>query len=153
MPSCSIEGCENDAVARSWCPKHWARWRRTGDPLATKMPSRGLSAPDRFWGLVDRGSVLSDFAPELGPCWIFRGTPSKRYGLFTDVVGHTVQAHVYAWNLLNGPVASGLYLDHLCMVKKCVKVTADVDGPAHLEPVEPRENSLRYQRSLQRVAA
>ncbi len=31
--SCSVEGCDREAVARGWCPTHWARWRKHGDPL------------------------------------------------------------------------------------------------------------------------
>lgn len=29
---CSIADCGNKAVARGWCSKHWARWRKHGDP-------------------------------------------------------------------------------------------------------------------------
>lgn len=30
---CSIEGCEGPAFGHGWCQKHYARWRRNGDPL------------------------------------------------------------------------------------------------------------------------
>lgn len=29
---CSVEDCDNPARGRGWCPKHYARWRRNGDP-------------------------------------------------------------------------------------------------------------------------
>lgn len=29
---CSIEGCESRVLARSWCSKHYNRWRNHGDP-------------------------------------------------------------------------------------------------------------------------
>jgi hypothetical protein len=32
--TCSIDGCEREAIARGWCVLHWGRWRRNGDPLA-----------------------------------------------------------------------------------------------------------------------
>lgn len=37
MPNttCSIEGCVSRAHARSFWPKHYQRWRATGDPLVT----------------------------------------------------------------------------------------------------------------------
>lgn len=31
--TCSIEGCERPAKARTWCNTHYERWRRHGDPL------------------------------------------------------------------------------------------------------------------------
>ena len=33
---CSVEGCEGRATTRGWCPKHYTRWKVTGDPLKTK---------------------------------------------------------------------------------------------------------------------
>ena len=29
---CSVVGCEKLAVTRGFCPKHYQRWRRNGDP-------------------------------------------------------------------------------------------------------------------------
>jgi hypothetical protein len=29
---CSVPDCQNPAHARGWCRKHYARWRRYGDP-------------------------------------------------------------------------------------------------------------------------
>lgn len=45
-------------------------------------------------------------------------------------------AHVFNWELTNGPVPSGLELDHLCRVPRCV-------NPDHLEPVTCAENQQR----------
>lgn len=44
--------------------------------------------------------------------------------------------HRFVYELLVGPIAEGLQLDHLCRVRDCV-------NPAHLEPVTARENALR----------
>lgn len=30
---CSVEDCDRPAHCRGWCPSHWSRWRRHGDPL------------------------------------------------------------------------------------------------------------------------
>lgn len=39
---CSINGCTQESAARSYCKKHWARWKKHGDPLkgvkAAPMP-------------------------------------------------------------------------------------------------------------------
>ena len=39
-PQCSIDGCADSLLARGWCGKHYARWRRHGDPLVA-VPSAG----------------------------------------------------------------------------------------------------------------
>lgn len=31
-PPCSMPDCDKLSVARGWCPKHWLRWRKYGDP-------------------------------------------------------------------------------------------------------------------------
>lgn len=38
MPNgtCSVDGCEHPARSRGWCKKHYAQWRRTGDPTAVR---------------------------------------------------------------------------------------------------------------------
>lgn len=44
---CSVEGCESTATTRGWCPKHYTRWKATGDPLAKKRVGRppGIRRP------------------------------------------------------------------------------------------------------------
>lgn len=31
-PTCSVDGCEQIAVGRGWCNRHYLRWRKHGDP-------------------------------------------------------------------------------------------------------------------------
>ncbi|API54848.1 hypothetical protein BMW22_15850 [Rhizobium leguminosarum] len=45
-------------------------------------------------------------------------------------------AHRFAYEFLAEEVSDGLQLDHLCRVRNCA-------NPNHLEPVTPRENTLR----------
>lgn len=82
---------------------------------------------DAFEARVDRS----------GECWIWTGdvNPVNGYGQFS-VRRRTYRAHRLAWQLWRGPIPDGLFLDHLCRVRRCV-------NPAHLEPVTHDENMRR----------
>ena len=101
------------------------------------MVTKRIPPEIRFYSHVVEGEV-PDYAPELGPCLLWTGH-APRYGHFVVETTRTPvrkQAHVYAYELVHGPVKKGLVLDHLCRVKRCVRVS-------HLEPVTNRENTLR----------
>lgn len=86
-----------------------------------------LALPERITSKID--------TQESG-CWLWMGTLSTRgYGrLWCD--GKVRQAHRVVYEILVGPIPSGLQLDHLCRVRRCV-------NPQHLEPVTNRENGRR----------
>lgn len=73
--------------------------------------------------------------PDTG-CWLWTaGKGSRGYGqFFFD--GSVVMAHRFAYAVLRGPIPDGLQIDHLCRVRHCV-------NPDHMEPVTPKENTLR----------
>lgn len=123
--TCSINDCEQAAICRGWCTKHYQRWRKNGEPIAT----RRIVGDDiaRFWSHVDKTEN----------CWLWTGSHGL-YGVFRigGRDGHNIGAHRYAYELLVGPIPGGMQLDHLCRVKLCV-------NPDHLEVVTPRENTLR----------
>jgi hypothetical protein len=71
------------------------------------------------------------------PCHIWQhSVNNKGYGRVVIDCKERL-AHVDAWERVNGPVPTGLELDHLCLVKPCV-------NPDHLEAVTHRENMRRY---------
>ena len=69
-------------------------------------------------------------------CWNWTGATRTGYGLFsikTDGGWKNIQAHRAAYELANGPIGEGLYIDHICHNKACVK-------PAHLREVTQKQN-------------
>lgn len=76
----------------------------------------------RFWPNVNREGPPPAHLPHLGPCALWLGDLSTHgYGRFS-VGGKHIQAHVYAWELANGPVPDGLCVLHRCDVRACVRV-------------------------------
>lgn len=69
-------------------------------------------------------------------CWIWTGALDRRdgYGRFYDGVSN-VAAYAFAYEFENGPVPSGMVLDHLCRERRCV-------NPTHLRIVTNAENVL-----------
>lgn len=90
----------------------------------------------RLWAKVNKNGPVPDYAPHLGPCWLWTAHRSSHgYGR-VGVDGKGRQAHRVVYELLVGPIPDGMQLDHLCRVRHCV-------NPAHVEPVTPRENYRR----------
>jgi hypothetical protein len=82
---------------------------------------------------------LSRVERDENGCWLWtRGCSSTGYGLAAQPtpLKKWVLVHRAVYELVVGPIPSGLHIDHLCRVRRCV-------NPEHLEPVTPRENNLR----------
>jgi len=147
MAICSIEGCGQPINCRGWCPTHYGRWKRHGDP--NHEPRKTGDHLGRFYSKVNK-------QPE--GCWFWTGSSvSSGYGLFWDGTYRKewqpkmVLVHRWAYEQLVGPIPAGLHIDHTChntdsncsggigcRHRRCV-------NPAHLEPVTRAENVRRGQ--------
>ncbi len=83
--------------------------------------------PARWWRKLEASA---------SGCWLWTGPVTHHgYGRAQNN-GKRQVVHRAVYELLVGPVAEGLELDHLCRVRNCVR-------PDHLEPVTHLENMSR----------
>lgn len=84
-----------------------------------------------------RDEIIRKASPEPNTgCWLWtEGDNGRGYGRIS-YRNRSMQAHRVFYELLSGPIPSGMELDHTCRVTFCV-------NPAHLEPVPHRVNVKR----------
>mgnify|MGYP001599849985 CR=1 FL=1 len=126
---CSVDDCKEPHYGRGWCQRHYFYWKDHGFP---EKPT----AAQNFWAKVDKNGPVPDYAPHLGPCWIWTAFIRSAGYAHVSWDGQTRDGHLIAYELTIGPVPEGLELDHLCRVRRCV-------NPLHLEPVTRAENLRR----------
>lgn len=147
---CSIDGCGRPVKGFGWCGLHYSRWRRHRDPLMVLVDPQA-SPEQRFWAKIDKHGPIPPHRPELGPCWIWTAAIDRGgYGVINWNGHRAYKAHRAAYELMVGPIPEGLPLDHLCLIKPCVKAIADKFGPAHLEAVTHAENNIRRLAAMRR---
>lgn len=85
----------------------------------------------RVWAKVARGAD--------DECWEWQAAKNLGYGVISDTGrrGRQLLAHRVVYELLVGPIAEGLVIDHLCENRACV-------NPAHLEPVQHSAHMERH---------
>ncbi len=58
--SCTAQGCHRETIARGWCTKHYARWKRNGDPEQANSTAEDryhhhkMDLNDGFWDKVEK---------------------------------------------------------------------------------------------------
>lgn len=119
---CSIEGCGKRHLARTWCKKHYSRWKSHGDPN-TVLNEIYPTSEDSFLARTQR----------QGECLIWTGSKIKYgYGNIRSG-GRTVLAHRWAYEQEHGNIPEGKVIDHRCHNKSCVEVS-------HLRVVSQQQN-------------
>ena len=124
---CAVANCGRPYWGKTFCQRHYFRWRRHGDPLAgRRSPGQGLD--ERLWPYVQCNLITH--------CWVWTGKLDRNgYGWLT-IDDHALGVYRILYELLVGPIPAGLELDHLCRNHACC-------NPLHLEPVPHRINLLR----------
>lgn len=118
-----------------------AEWRDrnphvVGGPLRNRKGQMvAVPAFMRLDYYTDRDGPVPEFAPHLGPCWVWTGSLTNGYG-YVRVAKRKVQAYRLNYERYVGPVLPGMPMDHLCRVRRCVH-------PLHVEPTTYSENTRR----------
>lgn len=94
-------------------------------------PSDRSALRDKVTSRVDIADMGYD-----SPCWISNRVAQPNGYTKLGVKGRTLLTHRVAYEAFVGPIPDGLMIDHLCRVRACC-------NPAHLEPVDARENLVR----------
>lgn len=127
---CSIQGCEGEILARGFCCKHYNRFKKHGDPLATKLPRTSFDRPEEL-----KASLLSRRRIDKNGCWLWTMTKT-RGGYGQIMVGaerftvHRVSAKLW----LDFDIESDLLVLHKCDVRQCF-------NPDHLFTGDHKDNS------------
>jgi hypothetical protein len=118
MKTCKMDDCPKPKFARGWCATHYHRWRKYGNPTTTLWDPRF-----RF-----KERTASD-----GDCLVWTNpVMDGEYPRFR-VDGRQVLAHRYSYEIHVGPIPDGMFIDHRCHNRKCVK-------PEHLRLATNKQN-------------
>jgi hypothetical protein len=117
--TCIVPGCYTETINRQHCRPHYYRLRRYGSFDGRYEPT----PEERFWDKVEKRDG----------CWKWTGATNHRgYGSF-GWRGKVRPAHRVAYEIANGEIPEGLFIDHICRNTSCV-------NPEHLRLATNKQN-------------
>lgn len=121
---CAFLGCARAPRPLGLCDGHYLQQRqgKVLVPLRTKR-TQADDPREAFWARVDK----------TGECWEWQGAASDGYG---DIwwEGRKDRAHRVSYALEVGEIGDGMYVDHRCRNRICVR-------PSHLREATPKQNN------------
>lgn len=87
MTACTVGDCDRKAVARSFCDRHWRKWRKYGDPTGGPGKGRG---PRRSYDAA------------ANPNWRGGKTKHPLYDSYLDMVGRCTRPTHHAYSRYGG---------------------------------------------------
>lgn len=133
---CSVIDCKGKARRRTYCDKHYERWRVHGDASIIKNREPTLdSTREKF--------NLKIIFVENSKCILWGGAISRSgYGVF-NYFGKTIGAHRAAYLLFIGDIQEKLMVCHKCDNRRCVNVSHLFLGD-HQENMDDMKNKKRH---------
>jgi len=89
---------------------------------------KSIPPEERFWKMVDKNGPIPPHRPELGPCWVWTGAKSTKfgYGSMGGAPGQKgIKTHRLSWEIHYGQIPNELWVLHKCDNPPCV-------NPSHL---------------------
>lgn len=102
IKKCSIPDCGRKHYSRTWCQRHYLKWRRFGDPLAGREYQ---DTPEEAFLVYTEPLLWSGCL-----VWTASRDPTRYGSIWVD--GRYVGAHRYAWEREHGPIPEGAFVDH-----------------------------------------
>lgn len=114
---CTVDNCHSIKLARNLCSKHYARWRKSGDPLITHHEINLLS----FSRIEEiKSFLLLNREIKNNGCWEWKKCIDGRgYGSVT-IDGKHFKVHRVSKSIFSGfDLNSDLFICHHCDNTKC----------------------------------